>query len=168
MGFRKSLGTDAQGRRYWGLGPLAGAWRVYVQGADGSQWGWYDGEHLALQAAIMPDTSWGDEAGAAAYSRVPVTALCPPGSLATACLPSPAVSLHLQTCRGCCWSRVSLAECGMTLAGPAIAELLTWLRAGQVPQEQPLISVLARAPLPRRSDGPTQQPPIAGEMPRKL
>ena len=53
----------------------------------------------------------------------------------------------------------------MTLAGPAIAELLTWLRAGQVPQEQPLISVLGRAPLPRRSGGPAQQPPIAGEMP---
>ena len=87
MGFRKSLGKDVQGRRYWGLGPLAGAWRVYVQGADGSQWGWYEGEHLGLQAAIKPDASWGDEAGVAASGRVPVTALCLPGSCGN-CLPT--------------------------------------------------------------------------------
>ena len=61
-----------------------------------------------------------------------------------------------------------MPECGMMLAGPAIAELLTWLRAGQVPQEQPLIIVLERAPLPRRSGEPTQQTPIAGEMLRIL
>ena len=163
MGFRKSLGTDIQGRRYWGLGPLAGAWRVYVQDAGGSQWGWYDGEHLALQAAIMPDTSGGDGPAAAASGRVPVTAVCLPGSCSN-CLPTPAVSMHHETGRGCCMNRVS-PQCGMTLAGPAIAELLTWLRAGQVPQEQPLICMLARAPLPRRSGGPLQQPPIAGEMP---
>jgi hypothetical protein len=46
LGIRRPLGQDMRGRRYWVMGGAAGAWCVFVEGADGRQWGWYEGEPL--------------------------------------------------------------------------------------------------------------------------
>ena len=51
-GLRKSLGWDAGRRRYWALGGGAGAWRVYVEDADGKRWGWYDGASPSHQGDL--------------------------------------------------------------------------------------------------------------------
>ena len=45
VGCRKALGYDVKRRRYWALGGSLGAWRVYVEEAEGTLWGWYEGEH---------------------------------------------------------------------------------------------------------------------------
>lgn len=44
VGCRKALGYDVKRRRYWALGGSLGAWRVYVEEAEGTLWGWYEGE----------------------------------------------------------------------------------------------------------------------------
>ena len=43
------LGCDARGRRYWCLGRLAGAFRVFVE--DSELWGWYEGAGLGVGEA---------------------------------------------------------------------------------------------------------------------
>jgi hypothetical protein len=46
LGIRRPLGQDMRGRRYWVMGGASGAWSVFVEGADGRQWGWYEGQPL--------------------------------------------------------------------------------------------------------------------------
>ena len=38
IGLRRPLGTDARRRRFWVLGGAAGAWRVFCEEGDGSNW----------------------------------------------------------------------------------------------------------------------------------
>ncbi len=44
LGCRRPIGNDMRRRRYWALGSLAGAWRVYVEWDEGRRWGWYEGQ----------------------------------------------------------------------------------------------------------------------------
>ncbi|WIA30512.1 hypothetical protein OEZ86_000596 [Tetradesmus obliquus] len=46
MGLRVPLGNDCRQRRYWLLGGVAGAWRLFCEEADGELWGYYEGEQL--------------------------------------------------------------------------------------------------------------------------
>jgi hypothetical protein len=38
IGLRRPLGSDYRRRRYWVLGGAAGAWRVFVEEGDSSNW----------------------------------------------------------------------------------------------------------------------------------
>lgn len=38
IGLRRPLGVDHRRRRYWVLGGASGAWRVYCEEGDGSNW----------------------------------------------------------------------------------------------------------------------------------
>jgi hypothetical protein len=38
IGLRRPLGSDFRRRRYWVLGGAAGAWRVFVEEGDSSNW----------------------------------------------------------------------------------------------------------------------------------
>ena len=42
-GLRRPLGQDLLRRRYWALGGIASAWRVYCEDEGGDDWGFYDG-----------------------------------------------------------------------------------------------------------------------------
>lgn len=46
LGIRKPLGIDFHRRRYWALGGMAGAWRVFVESQEGGVWGWYEGPQV--------------------------------------------------------------------------------------------------------------------------
>lgn len=52
LGVRGLLGHDTRRRSYFVLGGRAGAWRIFVQGAEGNGWGWYEG------AAVQPLIDW--------------------------------------------------------------------------------------------------------------
>ncbi len=56
VGVRRPLGVDSRGRRYWAFGNRAGAWRLFVESAEGpgsEAWGWYEGAHLAALLAWL-------------------------------------------------------------------------------------------------------------------
>jgi hypothetical protein len=46
VGLRRPIGSDYRGRRYWALGGAAGAFRIYVEEAEGGPWGYYEGSAL--------------------------------------------------------------------------------------------------------------------------
>jgi hypothetical protein len=49
MGLRMPVGSDCRERRYWLLGGVAGAWRLYCEEKDGELWvSWM---HTAAAAA---------------------------------------------------------------------------------------------------------------------
>ncbi|KAF6259564.1 hypothetical protein COO60DRAFT_1700751 [Scenedesmus sp. NREL 46B-D3] len=46
VGLRVPVGSDCRERRYWLLGGVAGAWRLYCEEKEGQLWGYYEGEQL--------------------------------------------------------------------------------------------------------------------------